>query len=941
MRRLVYSRAGWNIMDKKRPLWMQGVTGMEMWHARTADDALRYWRTDRSDGLPTAEANERLRFFGYNEMAEPEKPAWWRRFFAQFQDFMVLVLLAATLISGLLGEYADALTILAIVALNAILGFVQEHRAEQSMAALKDLTAPTARVLRNGNVQHVPARELVPGDLLLLEAGDVVTADGRLIEAASLEAGEAALTGESLAVRKLADRVYPAEVALGDRKNMVYAGTMITRGRGTALVCATGMGTEVGKIAGLIQTAAAEETPLQRRLDHLGRLLVWGCLVICLVVVVVGAMKGEPLLLMAMTGISLAVAAIPEGLPAIVTVALALGVQRMIRQNAVVRKLPAVETLGCTTVICADKTGTLTQNAMTVRKIFTGWKMYEVGGVGLEIKGEFFLDKQEFDAKKDKCLLQCLLAGALCNNSVLKRGGVDIAGLWRKKGCGWAVEGDPTEGALVVAAAKAGIWRADVEKKERRLGEIPFEAERRRMAVAYSGPEGPVLYVKGAPDTVLELCRYYYDGTRAQPLTPELAARIAAANEAMTGEALRVLAMAFRKITAAEAAGLGDAAEQELVFIGLAGMIDPPRAEAREAVAVCRQAGIRTVMITGDHRNTAVAVARELKMYRDGYHRALTGTEIDAMDDRALAAAAGETTVYARVSPAHKLRIVRALKQKGHIVAMTGDGVNDAPAVKEADIGVAMGLSGTDVTREAAAMTLTDDNFATIVAAVEEGRGIYDNIRKFIRYLLACNIGEVLTMFAAALAGLPIPLLPLQILWVNLVTDGLPAMALGVDPKAADTMYRPPRDPAESVFSRGLAWKIAARGLQIGFTTLLVFAGVYLARDDLALARTMAFCTLVFCQLFHVFDCRSELLTIFEVGLFTNKCLLLAVATSTAMQLAVVHVPFLRGVFGTTPLAPEEWAAVLVLSGWTSIVGGLRHLFFRRRGAVRSILSRA
>jgi Ca2+-transporting ATPase len=914
---------------------------MEKWYNRTAAEALDYWRTDRREGLASGEVAERLRLFGYNEVAEKEKPAWWRRFLAQFQDFMVLVLLAATLISGLLGEYADAVTILAIVVLNAVLGFIQEYRAEQSMAALKRLTAPTARVVRNGNVQHVPARELVPGDIMLLEPGDVVAADGRLVEAANLEAEEAALTGESLPVRKLADRVYAEDVTVGDRKNMVYAGTVVTRGRGSAIACATGMATEVGQIAGLIQAAEEEDTPLQRRLDNLGKWLVWGCLAVCLVVVVTGVAKGEPLLLMCLTGISLAVAAIPEGLPAIVTVALALGVQRMIRQHAIVRKLPAVETLGCTTVICSDKTGTLTQNAMTVRQVYCGEKTYEVSGAGFDIKGEFFLGKQEFDAKKDKCLLQCLTIGALCNNSVLKQGSVGISGLWRKKSArGWSVEGDPTEGALVVAAAKAGIWRAEIEKRERRLAEIPFEAERRRMAVAYAGPDGAALYVKGAPDTVLELCRYYFDGSRELPLTAEIAARIVAANEAMTNGALRVLAMAYRRLGAGEAAGVAEDAERELVFAGLAGMIDPPRPEVKEAIALCRQAGVRTVMITGDHRNTAMAIARELRMYRDKGVLALTGAEIDAMGDKELAAAAVETTVYARVSPAHKLRIVRALKQRGHIVAMTGDGVNDAPAVKEADIGVAMGMSGTDVTREASSMTLADDNFATIVAAVEEGRGIYDNIRKFVRYLLSCNIGEVLTMFVAALAGLPLPLLPLQILWVNLVTDGLPAMALGVDPKAPDTMYRPPRDPAESVFSRGLARKIVFRGLQIGFTTLLVFAGVYLLRGDLALARTMAFATLVFCQLFHVYDCRSELLTIFELGLLTNKYLLLATACSALMQAAVIHLPFLNGVFGTVPLGPQEWALVLVLSGWTSIIAGLRHLLLRRRAPVRSAFSR-
>jgi P-type Ca2+ transporter type 2C len=916
---------------------------MEKWYARKAEEALEFWRTDEEDGLSTNEVRDRLARFGYNEMAEKVKVAWWRRFLAQFQDFMVLVLLAATLISGLLGEYTDAVTILAIVLINAVLGFIQEHRAEQSMDALKRLTAPSARVVRNGTVQHIPARELVPGDILMLEPGDIIAADARLAFTSNLEAEEAALTGESLPVRKRADRVYPEDVTLGDRKNMVYAGTMITRGRGKGIVCGTAMNTEVGRIAGMIQAVEEDETPLQKRLDHLGKWLVWGCLLVCLLVVVTGVAKGEPLFLMCMTGISLAVAAIPEGLPAIVTVALALGVQRMIRKNAIVRKLPAVETLGCTTVICSDKTGTLTQNAMTVRKIFTGSsKSYDISGVGYEIKGEFFLNKQEFDAKKDKCLQQCLLIGALCNNSVLKQSNVGITGIWRRRGGqGWSVEGDPTEGALVVAGAKAGVWRSIIEKTHARVAEIPFEAERRRMSVAYRQPDGSVvLYTKGAPDTVLDLCRYYFDGDREMPLTPELISRISGANETLTSGALRVLAVAYRRLGQAAVVNIDEDSERELVFAGLMGMIDPPREEARQAIAVCRQAGIKTVMITGDHRNTAVAIAQELRLYKEGVSLAVTGRELDATSDRELAAMVNDVAVYARVSPAHKLRIIRALKQNGHIVAMTGDGVNDAPAIKEADIGIAMGLTGTDVSREASAMTLVDDNFATIVAAVEEGRGIYDNIRKFIRYLLSCNIGEVLTMFVAALAGLPLPLLPVQILWVNLVTDGLPAMALGVDPKEPDIMNRPPRNPAESVFSRGLSRKIISRGLQIGFSTIAVFTLAYLLKHDLALARTMAFSTLVFCQLFHVYDCRSELLTIFELGLFGNKYLLLATGCSTLMQLAVIYVPFLRDIFGTVPLGGAEWLVILTVAGWTFILGALKHLLWRRRLPVRSLLSR-
>ena len=906
---------------------------MEKWHARTVAEAINFWLTSPDEGLNTQEVKNRLHKFGNNQLTEKEKPAKWRRFVAQFQDFMVLVLLAATLISAFLGEYADAVTILAIVMINAVLGFVQECRAEQSMEALKKLSAPTARVLRNSTVQHIPANEIVPGDILVLEAGDKLAADGRLIETGNLEAEEAALTGESLPVRKISDREYQEESPLGDRKNMVYAATSITKGRGKAVVCATGMATEVGRIAGLIQDAEEEATPLEKRLENLGKVLVWGCLGICLVVMLIGVLKGEALFLMLMAGISLAVAAIPEGLPAIVTVCLALGVQRMIKRNSIIRKLPAVETLGCTTVICSDKTGTLTQNAMTARQIFTGGRYFDVSGVGYGIIGDFLLDKQEFEAKKDKFLMQCLTIGALCNNSTLKRNQVNMVNAWRKsdRENGWSVEGDPTEGALVVAAAKAGIWRLDLEKNWRRTGEVPFEADRRRMSVIYRRGGDFCLYVKGAPDTVLDLCRYQGNGDQERPLTPELVAAALAANDQMTSKALRVLAVAYRKLSPGEAEKPGEHLERELVFVGLIGMIDPPRDEVKQAIGVCRRAGIKTVMISGDHPNTAVAIAAELQMYKEGVNRSLTGVELDKITDNELAKIVNSVSVFARVSPAHKLRIVKALKKSGHIVAMTGDGVNDAPAVKEADIGIAMGITGTDVTKEASSMVLADDNFASIVAAVEEGRGIYDNIRKFIRYLLSCNIGEVLTMFLAAIAGLPLPLLPVQILWVNLVTDGLPAMALGVDPNDADIMNRPPRNPGESVFSRGLSRKIILRGIQIGLSTLAVFSAIYFMKQDLALARTATFCTLVFCQMFHVFDCRSETLTIFEAGFFRNRYLVMAVACSTLMQLSVIYIPFLREIFQTVPLSIGDWALVLIVSGWTFLMAFFRQLFGNKR----------
>lgn len=911
----------------------------EKWYARTPEEVLEFWQTNFTDGLSSSEVKTRLDKFGFNELAEKEKTVWWKRFLAQFQDFMVLVLLGATLISAFLGEYADAITILIIVLMNAILGFVQEYRAEQSLAALKKLASPTARVVRNGMVQQIPARELVPGDILVLESGDKLAADGRLIDVFNMEAEEAALTGESLPVRKIADRKFNEDAPLGDRKNMVYAGTSIVRGRGRAVVCASGMATEVGHIAGMIQASTEEATPLEKRLEHLGKLLVWGCLAICLVVVITGVAKGESVFLMCMAGISLAVAAIPEGLPAIVTVALALGVQRMIKQQAIVRKLPAVETLGCTTVICSDKTGTLTQNAMTVRQIFADGNSYDVSGAGYDIKGNILLNQQEIDITKDKALEQCLVGGALCNNSVLKQNNVTITGVWRKKTeNGWSIEGDPTEGAIIVAAAKASIWQADLEKKQKRIAEIPFESERRRMSVIYrDSNNNNILYSKGAPDTILELCRYYQTNAGPASLTSEYIAKINTISERMTGQALRVLAVAYRRLTPAQTQNPDESLEKDLVFAGLIGMIDPPREEAKASIIRCLEAGIKTVMITGDHKNTAVAIAQELNIFKEGQQKALTGKDLDSLSEAELDAIVNNVTVYARVSPAHKLRIVRALKHQGHIVAMTGDGVNDAPAIKEADIGVAMGLTGTDVTKEASAMILADDNFATIVAAVEEGRGIYENIRKFIRYLLSCNIGEVLTMFLASLLGMPMPLLPVQILWVNLVTDGLPAMALGVDPNDPSIMRRPPRHPGESVFSRGLTRKIVGRGIQIGISTLLVFSVVYYFQNDLVLARTAAFATLVYCQMFHVFDCRSETNTIFELKFSTNKYLLAAVTFSTIMQLSVMYIPFLCSIFSTVPLSLSDWLLVLTVSGWTLLLNGFKHIF-KRRPARRAAL---
>ncbi len=907
-----------------------------LWHTLTAEQVLDLLDTDRARGLTEAEARKRQRKYGPNLLKEQRRVSAWKILIGQFRDFMVLVLLGATLISYLMGEIGDAVTIVAIVVLNAFLGFFQEYRAERSIEALKQLAAPRARVRREGKETQIPAAELVPGDILLLETGDRVPCDARLLEASNLEVQEAALTGESQPVTKNLLVCEEGSLPLGDRRNMVYMGTAIARGRGLAVVVATGMATEMGLIAGMLQEAEEEPTPLQIRLEQLGKYLVWACLLISLVVTVTGILRGEPPYKMFLAGVSLAVAAIPEGLPAIVTIALALGVQRMIKAQAIVRRLPAVETLGCATVICSDKTGTLTRNAMTVRSLYTGGEEYQVSGQGYEPRGKFISGERVIQPRGNRNLQLTLSAAALCCNARLEGKMPPRLWPWRRRrgeeetGC-WEMQGDPTEGALLVAAAKAGLWREDLDRVQPRVAEIPFESERRLMSVICRVENGAYrVYTKGAPDTVIALCNSVYRDGRQLPLGPAERKVIMQVTEEMASRALRVLGIAYREIPALPARIEAGEVEKDLVFLGLAGMIDPPRPEAREAIRKCHQAGIRTVMITGDHGATATAIARELDLLPPG-GMVVTGRELDEMSDRALAQAAERIYVYARVSPGHKLRIVRALRQRGHVVAMTGDGVNDAPAVKEADIGVAMGLTGTDVTKEASAMILADDNFATIVAAVEQGRAIYDNIRKFIRYLLACNVGEVLVMFLAAVTAMPLPLVPIQILWVNLVTDGLPAMALGVDRPEPDVMRRPPRRPRESIFSRGLARKILGRGLLIGVGTLGVFAwGLAVTGGNLLEARTMAFATLVMSQLFHVFDCRSERSSVLDMGLFTNPLLVGAVAVSTGMLLAVIYLPGLRPAFQTHPLNVWEWMVILAVAGSGAIMIGLRRAILYR-----------
>ncbi|OFW77380.1 MAG: calcium-translocating P-type ATPase, SERCA-type [Alicyclobacillus sp. RIFOXYA1_FULL_53_8] len=897
------------------------------WHSVAVKDCLQLLESSMA-GLTNEQVEARRKQYGANLLVEGTKVSLLTVFFNQFRDFMILVLLVATLISGLLGEYSDAVTILAIITLNGVLGFIQEVRAEQSLAALKELTAPLARVRRDQKIDNIPARDLVPGDIVLLEGGDRVPADGRILTAYGLDVEESSLTGESVPANKQANLYVEANANLGDRKNMVYMGTMVTRGKAEVLITETGMYTEMGKIANLMQQSEETLTPLQRRLDQLGKLLVWVALGITVLVVVTGILHGQDVYQMFLAGVSLAVAAIPEGLPAIVTIALALGVQRMIRRHAIVRKLPSVETLGCATVVCSDKTGTLTQNRMTVQRIWVDGDWYRVTGSGYQPMGEFVLGNQSITPLKRPGLKSLIEVAATCNNAVMTQ----VEGADGE----WQVSGDPTEGALLVLARKAGLSNPDEIFK--RVDELPFDSERKLMSVLVQSGMDVWLFVKGAPDVLIERSNFMRTHGRDEPMSASLKRRALQANQDMASSALRNLAFGFRRFKSIEAAKAERDPERNLVFVGLAGMMDPPREEVSAAIQKCHRAGIRTVMITGDHQDTATAIARQLGILPEN-GLVVTGRELDQMPDAELSTRVQDVFVYARVSPEHKLRIVRALQSQGEIVAMTGDGVNDAPAIKQADIGIAMGQSGTDVAKEASSLVLGDDNFATIVAAVEEGRGIYDNIKKFIRYLLASNVGEIVTMFLAMLVGLPLPLLPIQILWVNLVTDGLPAIALGVDPAEKDIMERLPRPVNEGIFARGFGVKILSRGVLIGIVTLLVFLwSLRMNPDQLPQAQTMAYATLTMAQLILVFDSRSLEGGILRRNFFENRWLLLAVFSSVVLFLVTIYVPSIATAFKTVRLGVVDWLVVLVAAAFPTFALSARRAgrkVFRPKVATR------
>jgi Ca2+-transporting ATPase len=851
---------------------------------------LRQLATDAATGLSSSEARRRLAHHGANELLAAPPVSPWAILLEQFKNALIVILLCAIVLSALLGHTIEALAIAVIVLFAAVLGFYQEYRAERALEALRQLSAPSAVVLRDGREQSIPAREVAPGDIIFLRTGDKIPADGRLVDSVNLKCDEAVLTGESMPVEKRTAALELGKAAIADRTNMVFAGTAVTYGRGRAVVVATAMKTEFGQIAESLQTVERSRTPLQENLDRVGKILARAALGIVVVVAGVGLLRGQPLLDMIIFSIALAVAVVPEALPAVVTISLALGVQRMARRNALVRRLPAVETLGSVSVICSDKTGTLTKDEMTVRKILVAGRMHEASGIGYEPIGDFTDRNQTVEPCGPLALL--LQAGALASD----------ARLVRDTEHGWKISGDPTEGALVVVAAKAGFDKAELDAKFPRVHEIPFTSESKRMTTLHAANGGTVAYAKGAPEVILGACALLESEDGVLPLDVSAKESIQQNARQMAAEALRVLAVAYKPDAELQNA------ERDMVFLGLVGMIDPPRAEAKTAIETCARAGIRTMMITGDHPLTAGAVARELGMLIDG--KVVTGADLDALSDEALEREVESFAVIARVSPAHKLSIVTALQKRGASVAMTGDGINDAPALKKADIGVAMGITGTDVTKEAADMTLTDDNFASIVAAVEEGRGVFENIKKYLVFLLSSNLGEILVLGGATLLGWPLPLTAVQILFINVATDGLPALALAVDPHEQDLMRRKPRDPRRGIFTRPVIALMLAGGLWSALVNMTMFRWALDSGRSLEEAMTMVFAGLTLIEFFKAYNYRSDRHSVL-LRPFSNKWLNLSVAWEMVLLAAVVYVPFLQRPLSTTGLSSTDWSILL------------------------------
>lgn len=859
-------------------------------------------------GLNNKQAVERRKQHGENILESKKQVSNWILFFKQFQDFMVLVLLGATLIAGLLGEYIDAIAIMVIVLINGCIGFFQEQKAENSLEKLKELSAPIASVLREKQWEKISSRDIVVGDVVRINSGDRIPADIRIIKSNGLETEESALTGESLPVSKHATAITAENLDVQDQTNMGFMGTMVTRGSATGVVVGTGMKTVMGQIASLIEGTKKTVTPLEMKLAELGKILIVVALLLTVLVVGVGVVQGHPMYEMFLAGVSLAVAAIPEGLPAIVTVALSLGVQRMIRKKAIVRKLSAVETLGCASVVCSDKTGTMTENQMTVKEMYLNGEYLYVTGDGYQTQGDFFLNKNKVERTHPN-LETMLLYGMICNHSQLMV----------KKGKNF-IDGDPTDGALLVAARKLGL-HADRKEDYHVIKELPFDSDRKRMSVIVEDKNGmKMIITKGAPDVLLPRSTYYLDENGRSLLKKEDTKEIENAVYHMAGKALRTIAIGVR-ILPNNMDIDSTMIENELTFIGLYGLMDPPRKEVKSAIRECKEAGIKTVMITGDHAHTARAIASHLQLLPEN-GLLFEGKQLNNMSDQELENVIEDAYVFARVTPEHKLRIVKAFQNRGHIVAMTGDGVNDAPAIKASDIGISMGINGTDVTKEASSLVLMDDNFSTIKSAITEGRNIYENIRKFIRYLLASNVGEILVMLFAMLLALPLPLVPVQILWVNLVTDGLPAMALGVDKAEGDVMKRGPRNPREGIFSRSLGYKIVSRGILIGIVTLIAFMVTYQNNPEhLIYAQTTAFATLVVAQLIHVFDCRSEH-SVFARNPFGNMYLVYAVLSSLLLLFVVIYWTPLQPIFHTTSLSIIDWLLVVGLGAIPTVLFG-------------------
>jgi len=933
----------------------------EIYHNMTHGETSERLGTHIENGLSAEEAGKRIKKNGQNELAERPRPGFLNLLLNQFNNFLVIILLLAALVSLLLGEYVDAIAIMFIVVINAVVGVIQESKAEQSLAALRKMTAPNAQVIRDGLRQSIPSRELVPGDIVFIEAGNYVPADLRLVESHNLKVAEASLTGESVPVEKAAAVVLDKELPLGDRKNSAFMSTLVTYGRGKGIVTGTGMHTQIGLIADMLQSYEEEPTPLQNKLDQLAKMLGVGCLTICGIIFVWGLIRDTHLEMifqvgfsaylfaeqkdivnLFMTAVSLAIAAVPEGLPAVVTICLALGMRRMLRRHALIRKLSAVETLGCATVICSDKTGTLTQNEMTVVQVWADGKLFKVSGEGYVPEGQFSFNGQPLDPLKDVGASLLLHGAALCNDAKLEKVGEDIGdNVWR-------MIGDPTEAAMIVAAEKGGLRRQQLEALLPRISEIPFDSDRKRMTTLHKaggkdflsldgrvGDSPVVAFVKGASDIVLNLCDQIVEDGKVVTLDEKRKQAVLEVNRDMAKRALRVMCIAFRPLDTVPESRNADAVEQGLTFVGLMGMIDPPRQEVRDAVRIAQGAGLKSVMVTGDYKDTAEAVAREIGLLT-AQGKILTGAELDAMSPVELTRVIEQVDVCCRVSPQHKTMIVEAFKAKGHVVAMTGDGVNDAPALKRANIGVAMGITGTDVAKETADMVLTDDNYASIVSAVEEGRIIYANIRKFVYYLLVCNVGEILIVFFAMLFGMPLPFRPIMLLWLNLVTDGAPALALGLEKGDPDIMKRPPRPAKEPMINREMAAGLLIIPLVDAIAILIVFSiGQARHPESLATAQTMAFVALCISELLRAYTARSEHYSILSIGAFSNRWMNGAVLSSLVLVLITVYVPFMRPIFGTGFLGLTDWFEMIPFIFMSPVAAEMVKIYMRKQRSVR------